>query len=594
MQALFVLSKDVPPGSVLVFQTSAKRNNRGEFKLGDYSAELSDGTPLAMKPRQSKDTAYSLDIPKNGLKRGDKVIVKLVDCKPPNIRILNKFFLLYYEPAAGEDGHPPEWAGGDVWAGERCERIVATCSMHILGGGINHLRAYIGANAKPGEQMEILIRPEDVFGNLSQESPGDIAVYHEDQKLSADFEQIDGSTCILARVMIPDVDICRLKIVDNSSGKTTVTNPCKITKGHNIYWGMIHGHTEMSDGTGKLDQYFNQLKNEVALDFGATADHDHRWETPDGFWDVACETVKRWNQPGRFATLLGYEWAKWRKNGDGDRNVYYISDDRPIYRSDDEDYPRPPDLFRALDKNNEKAIVIPHHTGHRGNFCDWKDHDERFERLVEIFQIRGSYECSEEDGNPAPERIANTEPFPGGYVRNALAMGWRVGFTAGGDDHEGQWGTEARIFFSYKQGLMSVESIDLSRESIFDAMYNRRVVATSGARMLLTWNLNDKPMGSELSLRKHPELLSSRKLNIEFYGTDSVEKIDIIRNNTVAHSATFEGEMDVLMSWEDNDPLDGIWMPPAKYSPGPFAFYYVRVIQKDGEIAWASPIWIEP
>jgi hypothetical protein len=34
-------------------------------------------------------------------------------------------------------------------------------------------------------------------------------------------------------------------------------------------------------------------------------------------------------------------------------------------------------------------------------------------------------------------------------------------------------------------------------------------------------------------------------------------------------------------------------MPPAKFCPKPFAFYYVRVVQQDNEVAWASPVWIE-
>lgn len=34
-------------------------------------------------------------------------------------------------------------------------------------------------------------------------------------------------------------------------------------------------------------------------------------------------------------------------------------------------------------------------------------------------------------------------------------------------------------------------------------------------------------------------------------------------------------------------------MPPAKYCDRPFCFYYVRVVQADGQAAWASPIWID-
>lgn len=115
--------------------------------------------------------------------------------------------------------------------------------------------------------------------------------------------------------------------------------------------------------------------------------------------------------------LLGHDtWAygdvgRYGDDGDGDRNVYYLHDNRPLYRSDDGEYPSPPDLFEALTRNEEEAIVIPHHTAHGGNFCDWKDHDDAYERLVEVFQIRGSYECSEQDGNPVPERQSSVPPY---------------------------------------------------------------------------------------------------------------------------------------------------------------------------------------
>jgi hypothetical protein len=293
-------------------------------------------------------------------------------------------------------------------------------------------------------------------------------------------------------------------------------------------------------------------------------------------------------------TFPGYEWAKWRRNGDGDRNVYYLADDRPMYRSDDGEYPSPPDLFRALARNEEKAIVIPHHTGHGGNFCDWKDHDGAYERLIEIFQVRGSYECSEEDGNPVPERASAVPPYRPGSVRAALALGWRAGFTAGGDDHIGQWGTEARIGACYAQGLTCVESDGRSRESIFAAMYDRRTVATTGARMLLTYRLNGSPMGSELSLKAFPELAVCRRVTIEFHGTGAVDRVEVIRSNRVAYSVPARGEQDVSIAWDDREPMEATWLPPAKFCSHPFAYYYVRVIQQDGEVAWASPVWIDP
>ncbi|MCP4645498.1 MAG: DUF3604 domain-containing protein, partial [bacterium] len=343
--------------------------------------------------------------------------------------------------------------------------------------------------------------------------------------------------------------------------------------------------------------YFHQLKNEVLLGFAGSSDHNHLYETPDEYWKLTQSTVKRWNVPGEFVAILGYEWAKWRQNGDADRNVYYLEDDRPMYRSDNGHYASPPELFAVLEQEQEKAIVIPHHTAHSGNWCDWKDYSAKYGRLVEIFQVRGSYECAAEDGNPVPEDPTDPPAFPTGYVRDALALGWRVGFTAGGDDHRGHWGTEFRFGLSnrgYKQGLMYVEADERTRASIFQALYDRRVVATTGPRMLLSCRLNGHPIGSELSLAAHPVLAKTRALSIEFHGTAPLDRIDIIRNNEVVHSAPGEGGLDVSFSWDDTISIEDTWLPPAQHCDHSFTFYYVRAIQSDGEVAWASPVWIDP
>lgn len=609
----FTLSKDVPPGAILKVQLSGGRNNRGTFEGvqtehaeadGYIRATLDGGADLPMAPDKKAGT-YVIRQPAQGLGKGQVLTIVLGDRKHGGggitvcrERLLNKFFVLY--SVATETAEPkfPQWAGNDVWAEGTDGRIVAACTLHILGGAMTRLRVYTPATCRPGEPVTVLVRPEDASGNLSHVRPGPLTLAAEGKAIAAAFEPVPSSTCLRATVQLPEEGVYRLTVRDTRAGLEAVSNPTLCSRtGQPVYWGMIHGHTEMSDGTGTLDQYFRQLKEEVLMDFAASADHDHRWETSDAYWAVTSAAVKRWHQPHEFVTFLGYEWAKWRRNGDGDRNVYYLQDDRPMYRSDDGDYPTPPDLFKALSGRCEHAIVIPHHTGHGGNFCDWKDHSPEHERLVEIFQVRGSFECSAAEGNPVPERAAKQAPFLKGYVRTALAQGWRVGFTAGGDDHHGQWGSEFRfgaVDGGYKQGAMSVEAGEKTRAALFGALYNRRVVATSGARMLLTYSLNGQPLGSELSVARMPELASRRTLTVSVHGTAAVDRIDIIRNNHVFHSIPGNGGMDLAATIDDRDALDGLWMPPAPHCTHPFAFYYVRVIQTDGEVAWASPTWIDP
>jgi len=609
----FKLAKDVSIGSELRFQAWGGRNNKGSFSgaqidnpeaEGYLAAELENGARVPMQAGEYAG-AYVLALPDNGLQKGQILTIVLGDrakggagIKACKEHVFNKFFVLYSVPAKDAEVRLPPRPDRGGWTKGTEDLIVAACTMHILGGRIEHIRVYVPSTTKPGQVFNVMVRPEDEFGNLSHEVMGAISISLNEEMLVAEIERVSGSTSVRAKVSLPAEGVYRIKVREAGSDRQAMTNPIVCSdKVEPVYWGMIHGHTEISDGTGSIDHYFHQLKNEVMLDFAASGDHDHLGETPEEFWKTTCEAVKRWHDPGQFVTFLGYEWAKWRRNGDGDRNVYYLDDDRSLYRSDNGNYPSPPELFNILRERKERAIVIPHHTAHGGNFCDWKDHSPEYERLVEIFQFRGSYECSERDGNPVPERAAGRSPYPGGYVRNALALGWRVGFTAGGDDHAGQWGTEFRFDMgktNYKQGLMSVQAGQRTREAIFQAMYNRRVVATTGARILLSYDVGGKPMGCELNVRNNPELISSRMLSVEFHGTAPAERLDIIRNNTVVHSMPGNGRIDMTIAWEDTEPIEKTWLPPAKFSEHPFTFYYVRALQTDGEVAWASPVWIDP
>jgi hypothetical protein len=460
--------------------------------------------------------------------------------------------------------------------------------MHVLGGELHHLSARAPSQCAPGEEIPILVRPEDKNNGLSFGGVTSISARRDGKELQHTVETIPGSTCLRVRLRIDVEGIHRLLLRDDESGLEASTNPivCRSRKSdRNVYWGMIHGHTEMSDGAGSIEHYFRQMKEEAALHFGAPGDHDHTWETSDRMWRDICEAVARWNEPLGFVTFLGYEWAKWRKNGDGDRNVYFREDHRPIYRSDDGHFPTPPDLFRAL--REEQAIIIPHHTANAGNWCDWKDHDMKRERLVEIFQCRGSYES--QDG-PAPEK-SDKPPKPEGFVSRALEMGWRVGFTAGGDDHAGHAGTDF-LAGPYKSGLTAVFAEELTRRALWDALWNRRTVATTGPRILLHYMLNENELGTELNVASAPELRESRRLNIEFHGTAPVERVEVMRNNAPAHVFDEPG-LDGALEWTDEKPLSEVALPPAKFCPTWFCFYYVRMVQTDGEVAWASPIWID-
>jgi hypothetical protein len=588
----FSISKDIEPEEILKLQIFGGRNNKGYFPNIQIDDPEKDGFILVkcnnvqLKTSQGNNPFGVITIfpPGNGIKAGKNIYVIMKNVAVGTTRFLNKFFVLYRDnPKSPEYPHKAE----SVWNRENQKNILAACVMHILGGKVHHIKTFGPSGVFPEKKFYLLIRPEDKFHNLSSKIPDKkIKVLCGKTELKKQIKITKNSTCQQLKISLKNPGVYRITVKYGS--QKFISNPiiCSEKKRFNLYWGMIHAHTEMSDGAGTIDYYFHQLKNEAGLDFGASGDHDHLWETTDKMWRKTCNSVRKWNHEKRFITFPGYEWAKWRRNGDGDRNVYYYHDNRPMYRSDEGCYPNPQALFAAL--KDEKAIIVPHHTAHGGNFCDWKDHNLQKESLIEIYQERGSYECSEKDGNPVPECKNGWEPFKKGYVINALLAGWRAGFTGGGDDHISHAGTDfPRGNCNYKDGLIGVFAKTLTRKGIWEALWNRRTIATTGARIFLYYTVNDKPLGSEI----YGWEASTRRIHIIFHGTDNLDRIEIIRNGRIIYVSKEEG-IDTEFLWEDCDPVQKILLPPTKFSKEPFAFYYIRAVQKNKDVVWASPVWI--
>ena len=83
-------------------------------------------------------------------------------------------------------------------------------------------------------------------------------------------------------------------------------------------------------------------------------------------------------------------------------------------------------------------------------------------------------------------------------------------------------------------------------------------------------------MGAEASL---PPEKSTRKFQVVAAGVDIIDKIQIIKNSKEIH--TEKGESKFLrFIFEDDQPIQNT------------DYYYIRVSQKNGEMAWSSPIWV--
>jgi hypothetical protein len=137
---------------------------------------------------------------------------------------------------------------------------------------------------------------------------------------------------------------------------------------------------------------------------------------------------------------------------------------------------------------------------------------------------------------------------------------------------------------------LGVWAEELTREALWEGLWQRRTLATTGARLIVLWWLDEHFMGSQVVVGPRHRALRQRTVRVEAYGEQRIVQVDILRNNQVVHSVR-PGKQDVQLRWCDREPFAALALQPAPSRP-PFIFYYVRVLQADGEMAWASPIWL--
>jgi hypothetical protein len=129
-----------------------------------------------------------------------------------------------------------------------------------------------------------------------------------------------------------------------------------------------------------------------------------------------------------------------------------------------------------------------------------------------------------------------------------------------------------------------------TRDSLFQALYNRSTIATTGDKILVGINVAQMPIGSELNTIQKPGLLFNRFISGYVIGTDLIKEVQIIRNDKVINkfkpnSETFEFELD------DSENLLDVAIK--KENKTPFVFYYLKAIQNNNHVAWTSPIWVD-
>jgi hypothetical protein len=271
--------------------------------------------------------------------------------------------------------------------------------------------------------------------------------------------------------------------------------------------------------------------------------------------------------PTAFIGLYGYERSVPYPNGH--RNVIWLNRGHRTLP-----LPRPvpgqmkADTGKLYEYLRQTDGICTLHSSATGQGTDWKEEiDPKLEPFVELFQ--GFHASFEAPGAPRAvdenDEVVHSSYKPDGFVSLGLERGLRLGFQASSDH------------VSTHMSYACVLAEDLSRAGLIDAMKKRHSYAATDNIVL------DVRMGM-LGMMGDEVTTTQPALDVVVLGTGPIDRVDIIRNGELVHSQRPEKDAEESrFHWQDPKPL--------KDEKG--SYYYVRVVQKDKQMAWGSPIWVK-
>ncbi len=471
-------------------------------------------------------------------------------------------------------------------------------SMDIRGGELANIRILTPSFVVKNKRFDVIVRFEDQYGNLTNNAPDDtlIELSHEHLRENLNWKLFVPETGFISlpNLYFNDDGVYTILLRNKTTKQVFRSSPiqCFSENSKHLFWGLLHGESDRYDSAENIENCMRYFRDDRAFNFYGPSPLESIEETPNETWKQISQTVSEFNEEDRFTTLLGFQWQGVNKS-EGLRLLVYTKDNKPILRKKDLKNSTLKKLYKSF--SPKEIISIPSFTMAKGRTYDFSDFDPDFERVVEIYNAWGSSERTKKEGNTLPidcKSKSGVQEAIEGSIQKALLSNCRFGFVAGGLDDRGAFGN---LFESdqvqYTPGLTAIISPTHTREALAEALYQRSCYATTGERIILGLYMANVPMGKETSTAEKPGLTVNRHLSGYVAGTHKLKTIEIIRNGKTIK--TFEPEdYHFKFEYDDLTSLEKVCID-AKDKKPPFVYYYIRVTQEDGHMAWSSPIWVD-
>ena len=326
----------------------------------------------------------------------------------------------------------------------------------------------------------------------------------------------------------------------------------------NVYFGLLHAHTEISDGSGTVVEAFSHAAGVEGLDFFAVTDHSNSFDhadsgdiTVDGSavsadWAAGKQAAASVTN-SNFVGIFGYEMTWGEDAALGHINTFHT----PGWQTREQPgFETLEGYYGALQKVPGSVSQFNHPGTAYGEFHNFREYDPEYDAVMQLLEVEGENGASYYD-----------------YYIRALDQGWHVAPTAGQNNHHGEWGSAG-------QARTAVLAKGLSEENLYRAMQRRRVYATQDADLRIEYRLNGQIMGSVIGL------------------ADTLEVSVLLEDPTDDAMGTVEAVTTggrILASHQMEDASGEMTFD----LPTGYPYYFLRITQPDGDVAVTAPVWVD-
>lgn len=348
--------------------------------------------------------------------------------------------------------------------------------------------------------------------------------------------------------------------------------PARDASGPGLYFGLLHAHTNLSDGEGSVEDAFQYAANVPGLDFFAVTDHSNSFDnglSADLKTD-ASDLSRKW-AAGKaaadavtgtdFVGMFGFEMSWPSRMQLGHINTFatpgFVSWEQADFISGDDALTS---YYRALAEVPGSISLFCHPGTQYGTFSDFAHHSREADDVIHLLEVG----CGEGTiGGSSYERAFDD------YIR-ALDKGWHLAPSANQANHQGNWGDA-------NSARTVVWAQSLTEAALFDAIRDHRVYATEDSDLQIHYTLDGHPLGSRLA-RRHIGETADILVDITDPTDASIGRIEVIaEGGTVVEAKTLtaaSGSLSLSLS-------------------GDHTYYLLKITQPDGDIAVTAPVWVE-